>query len=71
MKQMEDMKMTERNNNLDDLISAIESIRAEKYPELPKELLSELILVEYNYQDNRVQAQSKYLDILEKYFNKA
>ena len=59
-----------RNNNLDELLKALETIRASDYPELQKELLEQLLQVEYENQDNRAEAQLKAIKLIDDYFNK-
>lgn len=59
-----------RNNNLDELLKALETIRSSDYPELHKELLEQLLQVEYENQDNRTEAQSKVVKLIDNYFNK-
>ena len=64
------MKRMTRSNDLDELLKALETIRASDYPELHKELLEQLLQVEYENQDNRVGAQSKAMKLIDDYFNK-
>ena len=59
-----------KKSNLEDLMGAVESIRGEKYSDLPAELLEALLIVEYENQDNRVNAQTEYMKMLDEYFNK-
>ena len=67
---MEVMKKMTRSNDLDELLKALETIRASDYPELHKELLEQLLQVEYENQDNRVEAQSKAMKLIDDYFDK-
>ncbi len=64
------MKRMTRSNNLNELLKALDVIRATDYPELHKELLEQLLQVEYENQDNRVEAQSKVMKLINDYFNK-
>lgn len=57
-------------NNLEDLMGALEAIRSEKYPEVPKDLLIALLAVEYENQDYRAGAQSKSFKLLDDFLNK-
>ncbi|WP_019007447.1 MULTISPECIES: DNA modification system-associated small protein [Paenibacillaceae] len=59
-----------KNSNLDELFIALEAIRAEEYPELPRALLEDLLKIEYENQDNRVEAQTKALKLIDKYLSK-
>ena len=67
---MEVMKKMTRNNNLDELLKALETIRSSDYPELKKELLEQLLQVEYENQDNRAEAQLKAMKLIDDYFSK-
>jgi hypothetical protein len=53
------------NNNIEELLNAIETIRSEKFPELSKELLAELLNIEFENQDNRADAQRKVQSLLD------
>ena len=58
------------NSNLTELLDALETIRRENHPEIPKELLEEILNIEYEHQDNRSEAaQSKTLKFLEQHLN--
>lgn len=57
------------NSNLTELLDALETIRCENHPEIPKELLEEILNIEYEHQDNRSEAQSKTLKLLEQHLN--
>ena len=48
-----------RTNNLDELLRTIEQIRVEKYPHIPKELVEQIIVEEFNNQDSRVKASEQ------------
>lgn len=63
------MKVT-MNNNLNELMSALEEIRSTDYPEVPKELLEKILSVEYENQDNRAEAQTKTIKLLDDYLDK-
>lgn len=56
------------NESLNELKETLESIRQEKYPEIPRELINELLLNEFEEIDNRSNAQTKCKSILEKFF---
>lgn len=59
-----------KNSNLEELLGALETIRAERYPEVPKELLENLLMVEYENQDDRAEGQSKAMKVLDEFLNK-
>lgn len=49
-----------KSNNLDELRNALEKIRQENYPEIPKELIEKLLTIEYENQDDRWKLQKRY-----------
>ncbi|MDD4760960.1 MAG: hypothetical protein PHU66_09150 [Bacteroidaceae bacterium] len=59
-----------RDKNIEKLREALETIRTKQYPDVPMELLEALLLVEYNNLDNRTEAQSKSMKVLDDYLNK-
>ncbi len=67
---MEVMKKMTLNNNLEELLNTLETIRKDEYPELPKDLLERLLKIEYDNQDNRVEAQTKAVKVIDEYFTK-
>jgi len=56
-----------KSNNLDELRNALEKIRQENYPEIPKELIEKLLTIEYENQDDRVEAAKKVLKAIDEY----
>jgi uncharacterized protein YfeS len=63
---MEVMRMT-KSSNLNELRNALEKIRQENYPEIPQELIEELLTIEYENQDDRVEAAKKVLKAIDEY----
>lgn len=61
--------MTERKN-LDELLSVLEKVRSEKYPDVPKELIRQIAYVQYDNQDDRQQARSKTMGLIAEYMNR-
>ena len=61
--------MTETRQNLDELMQALESVRASKYPYVPKELVEKVALVEYANQDDRAKARTETMKIIADYIN--
>ena len=56
-------------NNLDELQATLESIRQTKYPDIPSEVISEIIDVQHEYQDNPTKRQSETRKVILKYAN--
>lgn len=64
---MGDMNMTK--TNLNDLLEVLEQIRAEKYPDVPKELVEKIALSQYENQDDRSMARSDTTKIIGEYMS--
>lgn len=60
-----------KNNNLEDLLNALETIRNEEYSEISSAFLEQLLKVEYDNQDNRTEAQAKAIRLIDDYLDKA
>jgi len=56
-----------RTNNIQEIVKAIESIRAEKYPNIPADLVEKIIKIEFEHQDSRTEASDKIRDLIDKY----
>lgn len=61
------MNMTK--NNLNELLEVLEQIRAEKYPDVPKDLVEKIALSQYDNQDNRDIARINTMNIIADYLN--
>lgn len=61
--------MTETRQNLDELLQALESVRASKYPYVPKELVENVAMAEYANQDDRAKARTETMKIIADYIN--
>lgn len=53
------------SNNVEDLLDALDTIRREKFPEIPKDLLEAILLAEFSNQDNRAAAQGSVQTLLD------
>ena len=62
------MNMTK--TNLNDLLNVLEDIRANKYPNVPKELVEQIALSQYENQDDRRLARTETTKIIAEYMNK-
>lgn len=56
-----------KSSNLNELRNALEKIRQENYPEIPQELIEELLTIEYENQDDRVKTAKKVLKAIDEY----
>lgn len=62
---MEDMK--KMKNSLDELLATLEKIRSEQFPDVPAELLKEIVEIENEYQDKPGQRQSETIKLIMKF----
>ena len=58
-------------SNLNELLSVLEEIRASKYPEIPAEVIEQIVLAQYENQDNRVQGRSQTMKIVSDFLDNA
>jgi hypothetical protein len=65
---MEVLRM-KTSGNIADLKDSLETIRKEKFPSIPIELLDTILTIEYENQDNRSVAQSKTFKAIDDYMN--
>lgn len=56
--------------NLNDLLDVLEDIRADKYPNVPKELVKRIALSQYENQDDRGLARTETTKIIAEYMSK-
>jgi|LSQX01.3.fsa_nt_gb hypothetical protein len=58
------------NNNLNELSIVLQVIRQKVHPEVPEELIENILQVEYEYQDDRTTASKRVAKIFEEHFRK-
>ena len=56
-------------NNLKELTDALEEIRNLEYPDIPRSVIEQIIAVQYDNQDDRVQARNQTMKIVADYFH--
>ena len=61
--------MVEARDNLHELLKALEEIRAKDYPDVPKEMIEEIAMAQYNNQDDRAKARSETMKVVAKHVN--
>ena len=61
--------MTTRQN-LNELLNVLEEIRSSKYPDVPKELIEQIAISQYDNQDDRNKARTETMKTLAEYINK-
>jgi hypothetical protein len=61
--------MTAERQNLNELLSVLEKIRMQRYPDVPKDLVYNVAVNQYDNQDDRGKARSETLKIVSKYVN--
>ena len=55
------------NVEVNELISILEEIRQEKYPEIPASLIKEIVTAQYQNQDNRTVGRTSTLGLIQDY----
>lgn len=58
-------------SNLKELLSVLEEIRSTEHPDIPAEIIEQIVIAQYENQDNRVQARSKTIKIVSDFLNNA
>ncbi len=58
------------NIEVEELISVLEMIRAEQHPEIPSELIRDIVEAEFECADNRVQARKETKRLIDVYLKK-
>lgn len=58
------------NVEIDELISVLEKIRAENYPEIPASLIRDIVNAEFSSQDDRVKARQDTQKIIDDFLKK-
>ena len=54
-------------SNLDELLAVLEDIRKDKYPHIPAEVIKQIVVAQYENQDNRLEARTITNDIVNGY----
>ena len=67
LRQMKEMRMNNREE-LRNLLRAIETIRLDRFPEIPQEIIDEIVLTEFENIDDRTKGQKDCQNALENYF---
>ncbi|WP_406041598.1 DNA modification system-associated small protein [Succinimonas sp.] len=61
---------TTTRKNLNELLEVLEEIRSKYYPDVPKELIEQIALTQYENQDDRNKARADTMHVIAKYVNK-
>lgn len=56
-------------NNLTELLDVLESIRKEKYPHIPSEIVKKIVIAQYENQDKRLEARVQTTRIVAEFLN--
>jgi hypothetical protein len=54
-----------------ELLDTIEKIRAEKFPDLPADLVKKIVLIERDFTDNRPEAYKRISQVIDAHLSKA
>ena len=55
--------------NINELLQVLEQVRQEKYPDVPKELVEKVAMIEYENQDDRGKARTEVMNAIAEYIN--
>ena len=61
--------MTTRQN-LNELLNVLDEVRKNKYPNVDKDLVRQVAIAQYDYQDNRGRARSETAKIISSFLQK-
>ena len=61
--------MTTRQN-LNELLAVLEEIRSKEFPDVPKEMVEQIALSQFNNQDNRNKARTETMRVIADNVNK-
>jgi len=56
-------------NNLEELRTTLESIRQKEHPEIPSEVISEIVNIQNEYQDDPTKRQNETYKVILRYAN--
>ncbi|PCL91878.1 DNA modification system-associated small protein [Paenibacillus lautus] len=59
--------MTRNKIEVEELLRALETIRAEQYPAIPIEVIRDIVLAQFNNQDNRAEGRKSTKKIIDDY----
>ena len=62
--------MTTTRQNLTELLSVLEEIRSKEFPDVPKEMIEQIALAQFDNQDNRNKARTDTMRVVAEYVNK-
>lgn len=58
-------------SNLKELLSVLEEIRANDYPDIPANVIEDIVAAQYDNQDKRMDARNKTIKIIAEFLNQA
>lgn len=61
--------MIMNEDDVEELLKALESIREEKYPSIPFEVVKGIVYTQFESQDNRVEGRRITKDLIERFLN--
>jgi hypothetical protein len=68
---MEVLKMTRNKVEIDELLGVLEEIRAERYPDIPADLIREIVSAQSGNQDNRAQGRRQTKTLIDDFLKSA
>lgn len=56
--------------NVTELLAVLEEIRSKEYPDVPKEMIEQIALAQFDNQDDRNKARVETIQVIASYVNK-
>lgn len=56
--------------NVTELLAVLEEIRSKEYPDVPKEMIEQIALAQFDNQDDRNKARVETMQVIASYVNK-
>ena len=56
-------------SNLDELLDVLENIRKEQYPHIPAQVIRDIVIAQYDNQDNRLEARTETTKVVNSFLN--
>lgn len=61
--------MIMNNVEVEELLNVLESIRSEKYPEIPPEVIKDIVYAQFESQDDRAEGSRQTKKIIDSFLN--
>lgn len=61
------LKMMRNEIEVEELLRVLEKIRAEEYPDIPANVIRDIVLIQFENQDDRTEGRRNTIKIIENY----